>query len=119
MKNAVRAIVALGGGFALSFVGLGVLWVGAPWPYQALLFVPFLLLAFAITSTGSAGDRLFVLIIVGAAPLGSLITMFRDKNDSHVMSVLVVCAWLAGIVSGHQLAAARRWKSGAASDAAV
>lgn len=107
MKNVVRAIVALVGGFALSFLGLGVLWIGTPSPYQALMLIPFLLLAFAITWTGDVADRLFVLILVGAAPIGGVMTMFRDKNDSHLASILVVCTWLAGTLAGQQLAARR------------
>jgi hypothetical protein len=107
MKNLVTAVLALVGGFALSFLGLGVLWIGTPWPYQALMLFPFLWLAFAITRAGSAGDRVFVLILVGAAPIGGVMTMFRDRNGSHLGSILVVCAWLAGVLAGQQLAARR------------
>jgi hypothetical protein len=107
MKHVVRAMLALAGGFALSFVGVGVLWIGTPWAYQMLMFIPFLLLAFAITVTSPAGDHAFLLVIAGAAPIGALLTLFRDRNDSHLMSILVVCAWLAGTLAGQQLAAMR------------
>ena len=108
MKRYLRGFGALAGGFALSFVGLGVLWIGTPWHYQALMFFPFLLLAFAVSRTGPAGDNTFMLTIWGAAPIGALITMFRDKDDSHLGPVLIVCAWLAGTLSGHYLAARLR-----------
>jgi len=108
MRPVIRAMAAVIGGFALSFVGLGVLWIGVSWTYQLLMFIPFLLLAFVIARTGDAGDGLFALVIVGAAPIGWLITKFRDRNDSHLTSILVVCAWLAGAVAGAALGDRRR-----------
>lgn len=105
MKKSLRAFFAAAGGFALSFLGMGTLWIGAAWHYQALMFLPFLLLAFAITRSGEPGDKLFMVVIYGAAPIGLLITQFRDSNDSHLMPILMVCAWLAGVLAGHCLAA--------------
>jgi len=105
MKKYLRPFFALAGGFGLSFAGLGALWAGAAWPYEALMFFPFLLLAIAISRTGPPRDKLFLLIIVGAYPIGHVITMFRDKNDSHLMPILIVCLWLLGILAGHYLAA--------------
>jgi hypothetical protein len=67
--------------------------------------LPFCLLAFAITRSGKPPDKAFMGVIYGAAPLGLLITQFGDSQDSHLMPVLIVCAWLAGIVAGHTLAA--------------
>jgi hypothetical protein len=115
MRSAIRAVLALVGGFGLSFLALGVLWIGVGWMYQLLMTIPFLLLAFAITRSGDAGDRLSWLIVLGAAPIGWLLTLFRDKNDSHLMSLLVVCAWLAGTLAGMALGAKRRPRSGLAS----
>lgn len=103
----MRGVIALGGGFGLSFLGLGLLWIGTPWPLQALMFVPFFLLAFGVTRTGK-DDRMFMLSLWGALPLGLIITLFRDKNDSHLMSILTVLAWLAGILAGHFAARAIR-----------
>ena len=107
MNKSLRTFIAFAGGFALSFIGLGALWAGAPWPHQALMFFPFFLLAYALARTGEPGDKPFVLIIGGASPLGLILTMFRDKNDSHLMPILIVCSWLAGILTGHLLAARR------------
>ena len=104
MKGTLRTIVAVAGGFALSFVGLGVLWIGTPWQYQALMFLPFFFLAFMITRTGAAGDVPSLMILAGAAPIGGLLMLFRDKNDSHLMPMLMVGAWAAGILLGHFLA---------------
>ncbi|MGE5640739.1 MAG: lysophosphatidic acid receptor, partial [Clostridia bacterium] len=103
----LRSIVAVAGGFGLSFVAFGLLWIGTPWHFQALMFVPFLLLAFAVTRTGP-GDKVFALCIAGALPLGLLLTLFRDKEGSHLMPILVVLAWLAGILAGHFAARAIR-----------
>jgi hypothetical protein len=91
--------VALLGGFALSFVGLGVLWAGAPWPYQALMFFPFLLLALAIKRFGGR----VVHVLIGAIPIALLLVQFRDKEGSHLMPILVVIAWMLGMLLGHRL----------------
>lgn len=104
MDKPLRTLLAVGGGFGLSFLGLGSLWAGAAWHFQALMFFPFLLLAFAITRAAPPGDKVFLAVIYGASPIGLLLTMFRDSNDSHLMPILMVCAWLAGVVSGHWLA---------------
>jgi hypothetical protein len=100
LKNTLRGIGAVGGGFGLSFLAFGLLWIGTPWHFQALMSVPFLLLAFAVSYTGE-DDRMFLLCALGALPLGSVLMLFRDKNDSHLMPILMVLAWLAGIVAGH------------------
>ncbi len=107
LKNTLRGVVAVAGGFGLSFLAFGLLWIGTPWDYQALMFVPFFLLAFAVTRSGP-GDNAFALCIAGASPLGLLLTLFRDKNDSHLMPILMVLAWLAGILAGHFAARAFR-----------
>lgn len=99
----VLGFAAIAGGFALSFLGFGLLWAGTPWEYQLLMVLPFLVLSFAVTRTGSAGNQAWLLIVCGALPLGMVIPMFRDKNDSHVMSVLIVCGWAAGIAAGYYL----------------
>ena len=104
----LRTTLGLGGGFGLSFFAFGLLWIGTPWPLQALMFVPFFLLALAMAWTGPVGDTTYQLVLYGALPLGTVVTMFRDKNDSHLMPILVVLSWLAGILAGHYLAAALR-----------
>lgn len=91
------------GGFAFSFAGVGLLWIGVPWTSQALMFLPFLLLAFALAKAG--GPAIPLSIVYGALPLAMLMMMFRDRNDSHLMPVLIVAAWLAGILGGRALAA--------------
>ena len=103
-KKILVFLLALAGGFLLSFVGFGVLWSGIPWHYQLIMFFPFLLLSFAISrwNKGTVGGCIFILC--GAAPLGILITQFKDSNDSHLMPILIVLGWLIGITSGYFLA---------------
>ena len=98
----ITAFVALAGGFVLSFAGVGALWIGAAWHYQALMFFPFLLLSFVVTRTSNG--QTYLLAVFGALPLAVLLSMFRDSNDSHLMSMLMVLTWLVGILGGHQLA---------------
>lgn len=102
-SDIVRTTLALIGGAVLSFLAFGVLWIGTPWPYQALMGVPFFLLAFALMWNASAEVRRQVLwlLFTGAAPLGALMTRFRDANDSHLKPILVVCAWACGILAAY------------------
>ncbi len=68
------------------------------------MFFPFLLLSFAVShwNKGAVGGCIF--IACGTAPLGALITQFRDSNGSHLMPVLVVLTKLIGIIAGYFLA---------------
>lgn len=100
-KRGIWLVAALLGGFVLSFAGMGALWVGAAWPYQALMSVPFMLLALA--SRRLAGSAIPVL--VGALPVAVMLVQFRDANNSHAMPVLVVAGWALGILLGHALGA--------------
>ncbi len=103
-KTLASWVVAAGGGFILSFIGLGVLWIGTPWHYQALMFFPFLLLSFSVTRIRNARDNMFLPVLYGAMPIGALLLLFRDKNNSHLMPILMVCTWVAGTLLGHYLA---------------
>ena len=53
-------------------------------------------MAFVIARFGTGA--LFTL--VGAAPIGMLLLQFRDKNDSHLMPILVVAVWVTAILAG-------------------
>lgn len=103
-KKVSIILLALIGGFFLSFLGFGLLWSGIPWHFQLLMFFPFLLLAWAISRWNQGFVDGCILIVLGAAPLGTLIMRFRDNNDSHLMSVLIVVSWLIGIAAGYFLA---------------
>lgn len=104
-KTLALPLVALAGGFILSFVALGALWIGTPWHYQALMLFPFLALSFAMARAGGAnGNGLLLLVIVGALPIGALVSLFRDKDGSHLMPILMVGAWVAGAWLGRYLA---------------
>ena len=87
-------------GFALSFIALGVLWIGTPWWAQFLMCIPFSIATYAITRRKADGR----LVLVGAAPIALLVIQFRDKEGSHAAPVLLVCAWTASILLGWYLA---------------
>lgn len=98
--NGARYGVAIALGAALSFLGLGVLWIGTPWPAQALMLIPFFGATAALRRTDPNRRDWTVPVILGAAPLGALITRFRDPSGSHLFPVLIVCAWAAGAWAG-------------------
>jgi hypothetical protein len=95
-------LLAIAGGFALSFLGVGILWAGTPWPIQWLLFLPFFFLTFMLTRLSIAGKPAW-LVVCGAAPLAGVITLFRDNNDSHLMPILTVFCWAMGVWAGYYL----------------
>ena len=96
-------LTTLIGGFLLSFLGFGLLWSGIAWHVQLIMILPFLLLSYGVFrwSKGSIGSCAF--IFIGAAPLGILISQFRDTNGSHLMPILVVFSWIIGILAGYYL----------------
>ena len=99
-------MVGLQAGLTLSIVALGVLWVGTPWPYQFLMFLPFLLAAFVTRRSG----RSALSMLAGILPVAALFVQFRDKDDSHLMPILLVGTWVLAILLGHGLAS-WRWRS--------
>jgi len=96
-------LASLIGGFLLSFLGFGLLWSGIAWHFQLIMMLPFLLLSYGVFrwSKGSIGSCAF--IFIGAAPLGILISQFRDTNGSHLMPILVVFSWIIAILAGYFL----------------
>lgn len=101
-SSPVRPILAVIGAAGLSFLAFGVLWIGTPWRYQALMGVPFFLLSYGLVRNATAEQQrqILMLLFAGALPLGSLMTRFRDAHDSHLKPIIIVCAWAAGILAG-------------------
>jgi len=99
-KKLFSALLAIAGGLILSFSGFGILWIGSPWHYQLLMFFPFLLLSFVVTLMRT---NALLFVTLGAVPLGSLIPQARDPSGSHLMPILTICAWVAGIFVGYYL----------------
>lgn len=103
-KDLAILFSALIGGFLLSFLGFGLLWSGMLWHVQLIMVLPFALLSYVVTRWSKGKIGLCIFIFVGAAPLGILITQFRDNNDSHLMPILIVMGWLLGVILGYFLA---------------
>lgn len=99
-KEMLTILSALVGGFLLSFLGFGLLWSGIPWHIQLIMILPFFLLSYVLYRWSNNVTMSCIFIFIGAAPLGLLITRFRDTNDSHLLPVLVVSGWIFGILAG-------------------
>jgi len=100
-KTMFIILAALIGGFLLSFLGFGLLWSGIPWHVQLIMILPFLLLSYGVFCWSKGSIGLCAFIFIGAAPLGILISQFRDTNGSHLMPILVVSSWIIGILAGY------------------
>lgn len=108
MRSAWLALAAVAAGFVLSFLAMGAFWIAMAWPVQALAVLPFGGVAWVLARWSGNPPRAALLILVGAAPLGLLFTLFRDREGSHLMPVLMVVLWALGTVAGASLAAGRR-----------
>lgn len=93
-------LLGLVAAFAFSFLGFGLLWIGLPFPVQCGLSIPFAALAVVLARQLQNGTSAAAAIFVGAGPIGSMITLFRDKNDSHLLPILVVVSWAMGAALG-------------------
>ena len=100
-KELLIILLALVGGFLLSFLGFGLLWSGITWHMQLIMVLPFFLLSYGLYRWSNNATISCIFIIIGAAPLGLLITRFRDTNDSHLLPILIVTGWLIGIFAGY------------------
>ncbi|AEJ01105.1 lysophosphatidic acid receptor 2-like protein [Nitrosomonas sp. Is79A3] len=100
-KAMLIILVALIGGFLLSFLGFGLLWSGIAWHVQLIMILPFSLLSYAIFRWSNGIMISCTFIFIGAAPLGILISQFRDTNGSHLMPILVVFSWIMGMLAGY------------------
>jgi hypothetical protein len=100
-KAMLIILSALIGGFLLSFLGFGLLWSGIPWHVQLIMILPFLLLSYGVFRWSKGSMWSYAFIFIGAAPLGILISQFRDTNGSHLMPILVVFSWIIGILAGY------------------
>ncbi len=98
--NIFIVLCALVSGFLLSFLGFGLLWSGISWYMQLVMTLPFLSLSYAVYRWSKGALGICGFILLGAAPLGILITRFRDTNDSHLMPSLVVLSWVLGMLAG-------------------
>lgn len=99
-KEILITLIALVGGFLLSFLGFGLLWSGISWHIQLIMVLPFFLLSYGLYRWSHNAIISCIFILIGAAPLGLLITRFRDTNDSHLLPILIVSDWIIGILAG-------------------
>ena len=84
--------------FALSFLGLGFLWIGKLGG-EAIVAALYLWLAYSVSHL--RGKRIALMTVAApAVPIAALLVQFRDSNDSHLVSIAIVLGWLAGITLG-------------------
>ena len=102
-KEVMMILMVLVSGFLLSFIGFGILWSGIAWHYQMLMFFPFLGLSWIVFRWRKGALDACVSLCLGAAPVGILMTQFRDTNGSHLMPILVVLTWILGVLGGYFL----------------
>jgi hypothetical protein len=108
----MRAILIIGGilgGFALSFLGFGLMWIGLSLYVQGAILA---LLFFAFTFGLGKGLRdarlVFCFPALGAAPVAGLFVQFRNSEGSHLGAVLLVTCWGLGALVGAWLGARPR-----------
>lgn len=84
--------------FALSFLGLGFLWIGKI-SGEVIVAALYLWLAYSVSHL--RGKRIALMTVaLPSVPIAALLVQFRDSNDSHLGSIAIVLGWLAGITLG-------------------
>ena len=99
-RTAAASVIALVAGFALSFLGVGLLWIAMAWTVQALMLVPFAVLTFGLARWSGHARQVAGMVVLGMLPLGALLTQFRNREGSHLAPTVVVLAWVAGVALG-------------------
>jgi hypothetical protein len=94
-------ILNLISGALLSFLSLGIIWTGVNQWIQAIVTVTFFILSYF---TFKPSKTPMYSILIGAGPLGSLLTQFRDKNDSHLLGITIAGSWVLATLLGGWLA---------------
>ncbi len=100
VAQAGKSGTALAAGFGLSFLALGLLWIGVPTPWQFLMFLPFLIAAFVTRRLRAPWYGMFL----GMLPIGALLVQFRDNEGSHASSIALVLSWVVAVAIGNYLA---------------
>ncbi len=110
MKSASEARWAGAGvcaGLGLSFLALGLLWIGTPWHVQFLMTAPFVLAGYVTKHFGGST----IPVLAGLFPLGAVVVQFREKNESHAISIALVSAWVVATVGGAFLAQRAKYRA--------
>ncbi len=107
MANTLAILGGVLGGFGLSFLSVGMLWIAMPFYVQALAFFPFLLLSLLVGRYSKSFSMAASTVIVGALPMAKMMVGFRDKDDSHLMPILMVSCWMLGALVGAWLGSSK------------
>jgi hypothetical protein len=95
--------IFLGG--ALSFLGFGLFFAGLnPW-IQIVVAITFLTASYI---TFKPSKLPTYALMAGAGPLAALLTLFRDKNDSHFIGTSIALSWLFAVLAGSWLASKKK-----------
>ena len=78
----------------LSLVALLILWIGTPWPYQFLMTIPFIFVAFIIRRSGKTA----LSMLAGILPIALLFLLFQDADHSRLYPILLVIAWVLSCI---------------------
>jgi hypothetical protein len=94
MGTKLILILAILLGGVLSFLSIGLIWTGINQWSQAVITLLFFGLSFFASKKTQFDPRVLGAILIGAAPLGGIVTLFRDKNNSHLLGFAIVASWI-------------------------
>ena len=93
-------VVRVGMGFGLTFLGMGVMWIGVAFPFQLLYSLVFLFAGFVSRRFAKDDLEAFLPIAIGALPLAALFVQFRDPSGSHLWPIVIVASWAVDLGLG-------------------
>jgi hypothetical protein len=99
-KNTLLPLLGAALGFGFSFLGVGLLWIAVPLYAQAGLGGLFALAGYILARSAKNFSTAAASLAVGASPLALLLVQFRDKENSHLVPILLVAGWYAGLAIG-------------------
>lgn len=100
MRSTIISLVVLMLAGALSFLSIGVLWAGVNQWLQLVVTFLFFGLSFFSARNQQNASATIIPILCGASPIGAILTMFRDKEGSHLLGISIVCSWAIATLAG-------------------
>ena len=110
-RTGIALLLGIVFGFALSFLGYGLMWIGLNPALQGLNAFLFLALAYGVGRATRSYPATCLAVAAGAFPVAALLTQFRDKNDSHLVGILLAGSWIMGIALGSWVGSRHRPKT--------
>jgi hypothetical protein len=105
VRQLMTLFLAGGVSFAMTFLSLGLFWIGLP--AASVLLAAGYAAAALVAARASALWLALIVVLGSASPLCSILVRFRDAQDSHLLPVSLVVLWFGAAIWGAWIGADR------------